>query len=98
MRVRSSLLGWIAVSLFACGGGSHSPTSADGGPGGQDASPDGQSSFGPRCGDGNLDPGEQCDDDNTMPGDGCDATCHVEQGWICPTAGSPCVREVYCGD
>jgi fibro-slime domain-containing protein len=42
-----------------------------------------------------LDP-EACDDDNTPAGDGCSATCVVEAGWDCPTAGMAC--ESVCGD
>ncbi|HEY4106445.1 MAG TPA: DUF4215 domain-containing protein, partial [Polyangiaceae bacterium] len=51
----------------------------------------------PVCGDGALDLGEACDDHNTKAGDGCDATCNVEVGWVCPTAGVACLHEV-CGN
>ena len=47
---------------------------------------------------------ERCDDGNAAAGDGCSAACTVESpgpaeddGWICPTAGMPCVR-TNCGD
>ncbi len=42
--------------------------------------------------------GEQCDDGNTTSGDGCSATCQDEKGWFCPSAGEPCIQELYCGD
>ena len=48
------------------------------------------------CGNGYLNiqagsvPAEQCDDGNTNSADGCSATCTVESGYTCPTAGSPC--------
>ena len=42
--------------------------------------------------------GEGCDDGNTTAGDGCSATCSLEGGWTCPTPGSACVRDAYCGD
>ena len=50
------------------------------------------------CGDGVLDPGEQCDDGNLVPRDGCAPTCQVEDGWICPQPGRPCVNVVVCGN
>jgi fibro-slime domain-containing protein len=52
----------------------------------------------PVCGDGVLDSGEDCDDGNTATAvDGCTATCTVDAGWVCPTAGSACLQKV-CGD
>jgi len=51
----------------------------------------------PRCGDGVLDGNEQCDDGNLLGGDGCSAACQIETGWICPTAGQPCMA-AKCGD
>jgi fibro-slime domain-containing protein len=57
-----------------------------------------------RCGDGLLVGAERCDDGNAVAGDGCSAVCTVESagpaeddGWVCPTAGMPCVR-TNCGD
>jgi cysteine-rich repeat protein len=54
----------------------------------------------PACGDGeiNLDPPEPCDDGNSLPGDGCSGACVVEPYFTCPTAGSPCVTTIECGD
>ena len=54
----------------------------------------------PACGDGeiNLEPPEACDDGNSVPGDGCSGGCIVEPYWECPTAGSPCVSTIVCGD
>ena len=52
----------------------------------------------PVCGDGSLDSGEECDDGNTGAAtDGCSATCMVDTGWVCPTAGAQCLQKV-CGD
>ena len=55
---------------------------------------------GPYCGDGVIeaDLGEQCDDGNRIGGDGCSGTCQIEPNWKCPTAGSPCVSTIVCGD
>jgi fibro-slime domain-containing protein len=50
------------------------------------------------CGNGMLDPGEKCDDGNKTPGDGCTPLCQIENGWVCPTVGSPCMRNAICGD
>ena len=52
------------------------------------------------CGDGilNAPEGEQCDDGNTEPADGCGSTCLLDQGWICPVPGKPCVNTTVCGD
>lgn len=51
----------------------------------------------PRCGNGRIEEKEGCDDGNVAPGDGCDATCNVEVGWTCPTAGLRC-EAAACGD
>ena len=60
--------------------------------------------FASRCGDGIMVGKEQCDDANAKAGDGCSAACLLElpaasekDGWICPTAGKPCVRTT-CGN
>jgi fibro-slime domain-containing protein len=52
------------------------------------------------CGDGilNVPEGEQCDDGNLVPADGCGSTCLLDDGWICPTPGKPCVNTTVCGD
>jgi len=50
------------------------------------------------CGNGVLDPGEKCDDGNMVGGDGCTPICQIENGWVCPTVGAPCVRDAICGD
>jgi len=52
------------------------------------------------CGDGilNVPEGEECDDGNVDPGDGCGSTCLIDQGWVCPTPGQPCVNTTVCGD
>ncbi len=49
------------------------------------------------CGNGTLSfPAEECDDHNTVSGDGCSATCVMEVGYSCPTAGQLCTTA--CGD
>ena len=53
------------------------------------------------CGNGKLDPGlgEACDDGNDVSGDGCSANCDtIENDYICPMPGMPCVYLVACGD
>ena len=52
------------------------------------------------CGDGIINQaGEACDDGNTVGADGCTAACdQIEDGWICPAAGQPCVSTTQCGD
>ncbi|MCU0662285.1 MAG: DUF4215 domain-containing protein [Myxococcota bacterium] len=56
-------------------------------------------SLGPYCGDGLQSPGEFCDDGNNESGDGCTANCQqIEQDFVCPVAGEPCVSTVECGD
>lgn len=53
----------------------------------------------PVCGNGRIDDPQKefCDDGNTRDGDGCSATCTVEAGWTCPTAGLRC-EAATCGD
>src|SRR5438105_10912258 len=89
---------WTALAFVlatACGGGNHA-SDPDGSTTGSDSGLD--TTPPPPCGNSVLDLGEQCDDGNPTANDGCSATCTVEQGWICPTLGAPCLREVYCGD
>jgi fibro-slime domain-containing protein len=52
-----------------------------------------------KCGDKKISTNETCDDGQAKPkdGDGCSATCQLEQGWSCPTAGAPC-QAAACGD
>lgn len=50
----------------------------------------------PVCGNGSKEGGEACDDGGKVASDGCSATCTVETGYNCPTAGQPCVP--ICGD
>jgi fibro-slime domain-containing protein len=53
----------------------------------------------PVCGDGARSTGEMCDDANTLSGDGCTADClAVEVGFVCVTAGRPCIDTAICGD
>lgn len=49
-----------------------------------------------RCGDGKLMGQELCDDGNDRAGDGCSPGCTLEEGWTCPSAGTPCTPN--CGD
>jgi cysteine-rich repeat protein len=63
-----------------------------------DASVDLPSTVPLTCGNGVLDDGEKCDDGNKVGGDGCTPLCQIENGWICPTVGQPCVRNDICGD
>ena len=51
-----------------------------------------------QCGDGALNTGEGCDDGNQTTGDGCSRACLIEDGYACPTAGSPCTSSLACGD
>lgn len=50
------------------------------------------------CGDSILttETDEACDDGNATSGDGCNDTCQIEEGYKCPTVGSPCLAG--CGD
>jgi len=100
MRRSSYALAILFVAMAACGGGSSTPN-ADA-PAGADAastidaplaSPDA-----PWCGDSILEQGEQCDDGNALASDGCSASCQIETGFVCPTVGSPCIRQKFCGD
>ena len=51
------------------------------------------------CGDGTQTPPEVCDDGNKVANDGCSADCAtVEEGYICPEPGKPCVSSQICGD
>ncbi|HEY1817465.1 MAG TPA: DUF4215 domain-containing protein [Kofleriaceae bacterium] len=97
MKLHPLLVGVAVALVAACGSGTPDFVGNDGG--GPVVGTDAQGSIdGPACGDGVLEPGEQCDDGNATAGDGCSATCQIEKGWICPTAGQACQREVYCGD
>ena len=49
------------------------------------------------CGNSVVQASEQCDDGNTTSGDGCSATCQLETGYFCPTAGMPCLPST-CGN
>jgi fibro-slime domain-containing protein len=49
------------------------------------------------CGNSVLEGAEQCDDANIVSADGCSASCTVEAGFSCTTAGAACVRSV-CGN
>jgi cysteine-rich repeat protein len=82
-------------------GGSGGGVNIGGGGGVKDAGCEGAACIdaGPACGDGKKDPGEACDDQNGESGDGCSALCDaVEQDWVCPVPGEPCVYTVSCGD
>lgn len=50
------------------------------------------------CGNRLKDQAEECDDGNKNSGDGCTAACVVEDGWVCPVPGEPCILTVACGD
>jgi fibro-slime domain-containing protein len=52
----------------------------------------------PSCGDSSVSSGEQCDDGDADGSDGCSATCQVESGYVCSTAGQACELIEYCGD
>jgi len=45
----------------------------------------------PTCGNGEIEEGEQCDDGNIHGNDGCAMNCTIEDGFVCPTPGEPCV-------
>lgn len=50
------------------------------------------------CGDGVRQASEACDDGNDVSYDGCSEGClYVENGFVCATAGSPCVM-IHCGN
>ncbi len=78
-------------------GGDAGPGPSDPGFGKSDGGGLDAPSKGPVCGNAVVDPGEQCDDGNTTATDGCSATCAIEKGWKCPTAGAACVA-AGCGD
>lgn len=65
-------------------------------PPGADASR-GDGTTGSVCGNSFVDPGEACDDGNGAAADGCGATCQLEPGWLCKTAGAAC-EAATCGD
>ncbi len=55
------------------------------------------------CGNGVRTPAEECDDGNKVDKDGCSSSgvsaatkCKVDPGYVCPTAGQPCIPK--CGD
>ncbi|MGF1468718.1 MAG: DUF4215 domain-containing protein [Sandaracinaceae bacterium] len=110
MPYRSTLSILVLVALSACdpGVGLQIPPLSDRDGGASDAGPVAPPrDFGPRpdvgpgpaCGDGFLDAGEACDDANTVGGDGCAADCsEVEDDFVCPEEGQPCVPTVVCGD
>ncbi len=50
----------------------------------------------PVCGNGMKEDGEACDDGGKAPNDGCSATCTIDAGYTCPTAGVACTP--ICGD
>ena len=50
------------------------------------------------CGNGILDQSEQCDDGNSDSGDGCSRICQIENNFVCPTPGQPCVNMARCGN
>lgn len=50
------------------------------------------------CGNGVKDGGEECDDGNTLTGDGCSGVCQIEDGWVCPRFGEPCMPISACGN
>jgi fibro-slime domain-containing protein len=73
------------------GGAAGSAGSGGGGMGGMGGTP-----VVPVCGNGSKEGGEACDDGGKVASDGCSATCTVEAGYNCPTAGQKCVP--ICGD
>jgi fibro-slime domain-containing protein len=50
------------------------------------------------CGDGILELTEECDDGNAVSGDGCSQICQLENNYVCPNAGQPCVSIAVCGN
>jgi fibro-slime domain-containing protein len=53
---------------------------------------------GGNCGDGIIERNEQCDDGNTVSGDGCSRICQIENNYVCPQPGQPCVNLAKCGN
>lgn len=47
------------------------------------------------CGDGRVNGDETCDDGNTEADDGCEG-CEIQDGYVCPFPGVPCL--FVCGD
>ncbi len=81
------------------GGGIAVPDASSEDSGGGDAGCEGDACAPPACGDGFIDPGEVCDDGNGDSGDGCAANCDaIENDFVCPQPGQPCVSTVVCGD
>ena len=51
------------------------------------------------CNDGVVVLPEACDDRNNVDGDGCSRDCStIDPSFICPVAGSLCIRVVTCGN
>jgi fibro-slime domain-containing protein len=50
------------------------------------------------CGNARLDDGESCDDGNSESNDGCSASCQIDAGYRCLTAGKRCAPLAVCGD
>lgn len=42
------------------------------------------------CGNSVVEANEECDDGNKLSVDGCSASCEIEEGYTCPTAGAAC--------
>ena len=88
----------LSLALAACGGETLSvPPEADAGV--PDSGP-ASVVIPPDCGDGviQVTKGETCDDGNTASGDGCSDQCLLEEGWLCPRPGEPCLPPSRCGD
>ncbi|MBK6812225.1 MAG: DUF4215 domain-containing protein [Sandaracinaceae bacterium] len=100
---RARALCWVALltslagSVFAgCGspdgGGGIDQGGGEGGVQDLGVIPDG-------CNDGVVVLPEACDDRNNLDGDGCSRDCStIDPSFICPVAGSPCIRVVTCGN
>jgi cysteine-rich repeat protein len=89
MRPRTSILGLIALSSFACGAPPSEGLCGDALLDGDEACDDGNTASGDGCrsdcqgvevcGDGLLDANESCDDGNIDDGDGCRGDCQGEE-------------------
>src|SRR5450631_402606 len=94
--------GGSPILLSGGSGGSGGPVSLGSGGFGKDAACGDacRSTTVPYCGDGIINQAkEACDDGNTVGGDGCTAACdQIEDGWLCPNQGVPCVNVTQCGD